>query len=476
MAGPDRSELNEVLAFVQRQAEDYLTSLDERAVRAPGADEAADSFDEPLPETGDGALKALSLLQDQGLEAAVHSSGPRFFHFVIGGTTPAAMGADMFGSVVDQNPGMWLGSPLGGKLETLSIRWLLDLFRLPASWGGVLTTGATMANYVGLAAARRWWADRHGIDVDEQGLASLPQIPLLSSGYIHASSIKTSAMLGIGRANVQRFERDDVGRLDLEALEKALLQLDGAPAIIVANAGEVNAGDFDPIDQMAELAERYECWLHVDGAFGLFARLSDKTSHLARGIERADSVTADGHKWLNIPYDCGFAFLKNPTLLQGVFGLSAAYLTSRGERPNVGFVSPESSQRARGLTVWATLKAYGRDGYREIIERGLDLAQHIGHLVDEAPDLERLADVQLNIVCFRFNPGGLSEEQLNELNTKLGNAMLDDGRVYVGTTTYGGRIAFRPALVNWRTSEADVELLIDVLRELGAGLRAELDG
>jgi glutamate/tyrosine decarboxylase-like PLP-dependent enzyme len=330
-----------------------------------------------------------------------------------------------------------------------------------------------MANFVGLGAARRWWAERHGVDVDEEGFAGLPPVPVLSSGYIHASALKALAMLGVGRAGVQTFSRDAAGRLDDAALREALASLGGAPAILVGNAGEVNAGDFDPLDRMADLANEYDAWLHVDGAFGLFARLSPRAAPLANGVERAHSVIADGHKWLNVPYDCGFAFFRDPAAVGRTFAFSAAYLPPPDDpHPNFGFLAPEGSRRARSLAVWATLRAYGRVGYQQLVERHLDLAQRLGRAVDAAPDLERIAEVPLNIVCFRYRPRDLSEDELDELNTRLGEDVLADGRVYVGTTRYEGQVAFRPAIVNWRTEEEDVDLLVDVVQELGARLLA----
>lgn len=469
MAGPERSELEGVVALIAEEARRYLASVDDRALREPGADKRAEDFGGPLPETGVGADAALRELLD-GLDAHVASSGPRFFHFVIGGVTPASLGADWLQSTIDQNPGLWVASPLGARLADLSVAWLLDLFGLPSTWGGALTTGATMANFTALICARRWWAQRHGVDVDDDGLAGLPPVPVFSSGYVHASTRKAMAMLGMGRDRVRTFTRDGAGRVDLDAMREALEALDGAPAIIVANAGEVNAGDFDPIAQMADLAERYDAWLHVDGAFGLFAALSPRTRHLVDGIDRAHSVIADGHKWLNVPYESGFAFVRDGTLIPAALASSAAYLTAADDpRPNLAFLSPEMSQRARGLPVWATLRAYGREGYREIVERHLDLAQRMAARVDAAEDLERLADVPLNIVCFRLHPPGLDDpEALDDLNRRVGDAILEDGRVYVGTTTFEGKVAFRPAIVNWRTREEDVDLLVDVIRELRA--------
>jgi glutamate/tyrosine decarboxylase-like PLP-dependent enzyme len=467
----ERNDFAEILDFVVREAKDYLSTLDSEPARKGDVEGAAARLVAPLPEDGKGALEALSTLLEEGLDASVRSSGPRFFHFVIGGVTPAALGADWITSVLDQNPGLWAATPLGAQLEDISLAWLRDLFQLPAEWGGVLTSGATMANYVGLGAARGWWAHQQGVDINESGFGDLPPVPVFSSGYVHASVSKALGMLGIGRTNLKQLAADDTGRLDVDALEAALRDLKGAPAIISASAGEVNAGQFDPLEKMADLAERYNAWLHVDGAFGLFARLSPRTSKLAQGVERAHSVTADGHKWLNIPYDCGFAFVRDNSWLQGLFGLNAPYLTGMEDpHPNYGFLGPESSQRARGLTVWATLRAYGRSGYRAMVERHLDLAQRVATRVDAASDLELLSDVALNIVCFRWHPEGVNEEQLDDLNTKLGAAILEDGRVYVGTTVYRGHVAFRPAIVNWRTTEKDVDLLVDVVRELGSKL------
>jgi glutamate/tyrosine decarboxylase-like PLP-dependent enzyme len=461
-----RDDTTDVLAQVLKEAETYLAELTDGRVGTTDPDGALASFTEPLPEEGIGAAAALAKLTEEGLDATTRATGPRFFHFVVGGVTPAAMAADWLTSLLDQNPGMWLASPLGARLEQLTLDWLKEMFGLPQGWAGKLTSGATMANYTGLATARRWWGLKHGVDVDKEGLSGLPKVPVFSSGYIHASAIKALGMLGIGKETVQTFAADGTGRLDLPALAAALTELDG-PAIIIGNAGEVNAGDFDPISEMADLAREHDAWLHVDGAFGLFAALSDKTKHLVAGVERADSVISDGHKWLNVPYDNGFAFVRDQELLSDVFSLQAAYLKADPARPNPGFAGPESSQRARALTVWATLAAYGRAGYRDMVERHVELAKRVGRSVEEAPDLELLADVQLNIVSFRYNPGNLSEEELDEINTKLGQLVIDDGRVYVGTTIYDGRVAFRPAIVNWRTAEEDVDLLIDVIRELG---------
>ncbi len=438
-----------MLAYVLEEAQRYLGELDESSVLPT----RETRFAGELPEQGDGALAALQELV-AGSDLATRSSGPRFFHFVTGGTTPAALGADWLTSVLDQNSFSAVSSPFGVELEDVAIRWLLDLFELPSDWGGVLTTGATMANFVGLAASRRWWAERHGVDLDERGFAGLPAVPVFSTEYIHASARKALAMLGIGRETPQL--------VDVESLERELAALGGAPAIVIGNAGDVNTGDFDPIDRMADLAAEHGAWLHVDGAFGLFARVAPEAAALAKGLERADSVIADGHKWLNVPYDCGFAFVRDPAYLRPPFQLTAAYLPT-DERP-----SPEASRRARSLAVWATLRAYGRGGYRAMVERHLALAQRLGSRIEEEPELELLAPVKLNIVCFRHRPAGLAEDELDAHNLALGQDVIDDARVFFGTTRYEGRVAFRPAIVNWRTTERDVDLIADVVLELGA--------
>jgi glutamate/tyrosine decarboxylase-like PLP-dependent enzyme len=464
---PERAELEEVLELVARETRAYLATLDDRPLRSADGDELALKLTGALPEDGAGAVAALDELLAGGLPAAVSSSGPRFFHYVIGGATPAAMAAAWLTDAIDQNAGLWTASPLGSALGKVGVDWLRYLFGLPESWGGVLVTGATMANYVGLAAARRWCGLEAGIDVDEAGLSALPPIPVFSSGYIHSTARKAVGMLGMGRASIRTFQRDGVGRVDLDALGDALGKTH-SPSIVIANAGEVNAGDFDPIDDMAAVAEEHGAWLHVDGAFGLFAALSPRSRHLVSGIERARSVSADGHKWLNVPHDTGFTFLRDPELLDEAFGVSAAYLRSDDERPNLMHRTPESSQRARGIAVWATLRAYGRRGYREMVERHLDLAQRVARRVDQADDLERLAEVPLNIVSFRLHPPGIDDEaELDQLNRRVGEGILTDGRVYVGTTLFDGKVAFRPAIVNWRTREEDVDLLVDVVRELG---------
>ncbi|MFD0687110.1 pyridoxal phosphate-dependent decarboxylase family protein [Actinomadura fibrosa] len=467
----ERDLAADALDLVALAARPYLDGLQERPVHDRAMDGLLDELGGPLPERGDGTLGGVERLIRVGTGAATHSSGPRFFHLVVGGATPAAMAGDWVASLLDQNAGLWLASPLASRAETVVLGWLKELFGLPAGFGGVLTPSATVAHVTGLACARQWWAERHGVDVAARGLAGLPPMPVFSSGLVHASTRKALQILGCGRDTLRTFERDDAGRVDLAGMDAALAEA-GGPAVIVANVGEVNAGDSDPVEELADLAERHGAWLHVDGAFGLFAALSPRTAHLVRGVERADSVTADGHKWLNVPQESGFSFVRDPELLRGAFGSwGAAYLTAGdGERVNYNELGVESSRRARALPIWASLRAYGREGYRAMVERHLDVAAHLGALVERAPDLELLAPVQLCVVCFRYRPEGVPEERLDGLNARLGEALVADGRVYAGTSLYRGMRAFRPTALNWRTTETDVERLVEVLRELGATL------
>ena len=466
-----RKEMETLVARLGEMLGAVLLSADERPVSAPGAEAALADFHRALPERGCGAAAALEELLRLNEVAGTNTNGPRCYHFVIGGTTPAAQVADLLATALDAMTYSWVLSPVGVQMERQALDWLKELFGLPESWAGVMVTGATMANYTCLAAARQWWGEQIGIDVSEVGLAGAPPLPVLTSGFVHASTLKSAAMMGIGRGQVRRFARDEVGRVDLAGLGRALGELRGAPAVVVVNASEVNTGEFDPVEEMIALAREHNCWVHVDGAFGLFARVSPRTAHLVPGVERADSVTVDGHKWLNVPYDSGYAFVRDHGFLGRAFRYSADYLAVPDtSRPTPGAFGPESSRRARSFAVWATLKAYGREGQRAIVEHCLDLAQHFARVVERTPGLELMREPGLNIVPFRFNPGGRSDAELDRLNQQLGEVVLSDGRFMVGTSKLGARTVFRPAFSNWRTRTSDIEEFASVVVELGRRL------
>ena len=472
----DATEVEPVLSEVMAAARGYLAEIDSLPAKESGA-EASAAFDLALPEYGQGAAAAVRALAHYVRGGAVHVDGPRFFHLVAGGSTPAGLGGDLLCSVFDQHAFASMSSPAAVRLEQAMIGWLKDLFELPPEFGGVIVTGGTRANLTALATARQWCLARLGVNVAEEGLSGAPGLQILSSGFVHSSVHKAASILGLGRANVRTFAADASGRVDLSGLEQALRELDGRPAIVVANAGEVNAGDFDPIDEMVDLARRYDCWCHVDGTFGLFARLSPRLAHLAAGAERADSVTADGHKWLNVPFDTGFCFVREDRLFSEVFALEGAYLRDDPDAAGMlGLRGPEMSRRARALPVFATLAAYGRRGYRGLVEHGVELAAELAAEVEASEDFELLAPPKLCITSFRYAPAGLEPDELNRLNVRLGEAILKDGRLYMGTTVFGGRVAFKPAFVNWRTTSREIRLVLPTLRELARDLLNRREG
>lgn len=468
-----RQEAADLVGMLASHLDLGVAGADDRPAMAHDPDRVLRVLDEPLSDQGAGARATLEQLLQLQQTAGTNTAGPKCYHFVIGGNTPAAHGADLIAAAFDVITYSWVTSPVGVRMEVQALEWLKQLFGIPATMTGIMVTGGTMGNFVGLAAGRQWWGEQHGVDVSGCGLAGLPQIPVLTSGHVHASTRKCLALQGIGRDHIQEFVADPTGRLDLAGFEAALVALGDSPALVIVNAGEVNSGDFDPVADMIAAARRHNCWIHVDGAFGLFAAVSPRTRHLLAGFEQADSISVDGHKWLNVPYDSGYCFVRDRAYMARAFRYDAHYL-SRGEdpRPTLGAIGPESSRRARSFAVWATLKAYGRDGHRRIVEHSLDVAQHLAQVVDAHPRLERMAEVPLNIVAFRFNPGDLDDERLDRLNTELGELTVADGRFLLGTSRLGARTVFRPAFCNWRTRFADVEELADVIVELGEILLA----
>jgi len=466
-----RREMDVLMEQLKESIPKVVGTIDSRIALPPDSADVLKNFREPLPETGTGAKATIERLIELNEKAGGNVVGPKSYHFVIGGSTPAALGADLLATAYEAITYTWILSPAGVEMETQALDWLKELFGLPESWPGVIVTGATMANFVCLASGRQWWGEQLGFDISEDGLAGKPQMPVLTSGFVHAATLKCLAVQGVGRGNVQRFCRDDFGRLDIDAMEKALVELDGQPAMMIVNAGEVNAGEFDPVKDMIDLARQHNCWVHVDGAFGLFAKASPRTAHLVEGVERADSVTVDGHKWLNVPYDSGYAFVRDYGLMARAFRYSADYLPDENnDRPTPGAIGPESSRRARSFAVWATLKAYGREGQRRIVEHCLDITQYCAKKVLETDQFDLMNDPQLNIVSFRYNPGGMSDEELDALNERLGAAVLADGRYLVGTSRMGARTIFRPAFSNWRTRTEDIDEMFEMLLEVAADM------
>lgn len=450
----------------------FLTTLPDRHVNRLATPEAmAAALDEPLSDRGCDPAAAVTEWFTRAEAGIVASAGPRYFGYVIGGSTPAALAGDWLASAIDQNAGMWATSPAAAQTEVVVLRWLKELFDLPAGWAGTLTSGATISNLVGLAAARQWAGRMLGFDAAADGLSGHPVIPVLSSTEIHASAVKSLGTLGFGRNSVRRIPAPG-GRVDLAALERELALIDG-PVIVIANAAEVNTGQFDDIDALATLRDRHPggAWLHVDAAFGLFARVSPRLRHLADGIQRADSVGSDGHKWLNVPYDCGFAFVREEALLIESFSAGGAYLAGASGWDAYAHV-PEMSRRFRALAAWCALKSLGRAGYREIVERSIDNAAAFASWIDATPGFELMNSAPLNVVCFRLVGEELDDEGTDRLNRAAAVDVQRDGRAVVTGTVWNGRAAIRAAFDNWQTTLDDIAILQDVLSDVSARLRS----
>jgi len=479
----DAAELDALLDETCEAARAFLHGLVARPAAAHGALSPAPS----LPERGLGAREALRRFRDRFEAGLSASAGPRYLGFVTGGATPASLAADWLVSAYDQNTMNAIGSA-AACVEVEALAMLRALFALPEAFAGTLVTGATAANFVGLAAAREWAGERAGRSVSEEGLAALPSGVRILAGTPHASVYKALSMLGLGRRALETVATLP-GReaVDPEALRAALTQGPGAaappPTIVVASAGTVNTGDFDDLEAVASLCRAHGAWLHVDAAFGLFAACSPETAPLLRGLEHADSIAADAHKWLNVPYDCGLHFGRHLALQERVFRASGAYLAPAPEGapavPDMLNRTPENSRRFRALPVWMTLAAYGRAGYRELVERSLRCARALGAWIDGSPHFERLAPVHLNVVCFALAPalvealGGAGDpaQRLAAATARLLDALQADGRVFLTPTTYAGRPAIRAAFSSWATREEDVELVAGALADTAERLR-----
>ena len=456
------------LARAHALASAFLSSLPERPVsHLPSPAEMMAALDEALPETGSDPAAVVEEWFTRAERGITASPGPRFFGFVTGGVTPAALAGDWLASAIDQNAGMWASSPAAAQTELVVLRWLKELFGLPAAWTGALTSGATMANLVGLIAARQWAGRRLGFDASGDGLAGQPPIVVASSTEIHLSALKCLGTLGLGRNQVRKASAPG-GPVDLAALARLLGEIDG-PVIIVGNAAEGNTGHFDDLAALADLRDSHPggAWLHVDGAFGLFASASPRLAHLNRGIERADSVASDAHKWLNVPYDSGFAFVRDAAILREAFAAGAAYVLGGAGWDPFTHV-PEMSRRFRGLAAWCALKAFGREGYRAVVERCVDHAAAFARWVEATPGIELVNPAPLNIVCFRLVRKGWDDTAIDALNRRAVHAIQKDGRAFVTGTLWNGRAAIRAAFDNWQTTRDDVALLQAAVRHIAA--------
>ncbi|WML34630.1 aminotransferase class I/II-fold pyridoxal phosphate-dependent enzyme [Clostridium sp. OS1-26] len=455
----DLENINNLLEKVKNNACTFLKDIDE----IPTFSKDSKGYNNSqLNQEGLGGEKALEEFIERFYKGIVSSAGSKYFGFVTGGSTPAALMGDWLVSAFDQNASGRDNSS-GTKIEEETINLLKQLFGLPQAYSGAFVTGATMANFVGLAIGRQWVANELGFDIAKNGMYSLPPIKIISAAP-HSSILKSLSMLGMGRDNMHYIPSIN-GReaIDIEALENYLKQNNGTPCIVVASAGTVNTVDFDDLKQIRELKKKYNFFLHVDAAFGGFAACSPKYKKLMEGIDAADSITVDAHKWLNVPYDSAMQFTKHTKLQIQVFQNNAIYLGELSENPDFVHLTPENSRRLRALPAWFTLKAYGSNGYQEIVERNCSLAEVLTKKIEESKNFKLLSDTRLNVVCFTINLGNHSAtlEQIQQF-LKIVN---EDGRAFFTQTVYKGTPGIRAAISNWRTEEKDMEIAWEVLNK-----------
>ncbi len=450
--------MEHLLQSTAARAIDYLATLDNRAV-APSAAALAglSRLDESLPDESTSAEAVIALLDEVGSPATVASAGSRFFGFVVGGSLPAALAANWLAGAWDQNAGISVLSPIAAKLEEVAIGWLLDVLHLPAGAGVGFVTCATQANFAGLAAARHALLARQGWDVEAQGLFGAPPIRVVVGEEVHVSVLKALMMVGLGRERVIKVPVDGQGRMKPEALPAMDEQ-----TILCLQAGNVNTGSFDPASAIIHQAKAAGAWVHVDAAFGLWAAATPRYTHLVDGIGEADSWATDAHKWLNVPYDSGLVFVRDPKDLRAAMAVNAAYLVD-GDRRDPTHYTPDFSRRARGVEVWAALRSLGRTGLSDLIER---TCQHARRFADGlgAAGYEILNDVVLNQVLVSFGDA--------ETTRRVIAAIQADGTCWCGGTVWQGKTAMRISVSSWATTAEDVEQSLDAMLRVAATVRA----
>ena len=437
------NDMRELLDETVERAARFLESLPERRVAAArDAEELVPALDGGLPRKGLPASEILERLDEIGGQGVVASAGPRYFGFVTGGVLPASLAASWLAAAWDQNAFSAVSSPVGAAVEQVAMRWVLEALDLPQDAGAAFVTGATMANFTALAAARRAVLLAHGHDADRHGLGGAPEITVVVGEQAHATLYKALGMLGLGRDRVGRVPVDAQGRMRADMLP----DLSG-PAIVCTQAGNVNTGAFDPVGAVCDAVRANDVWVHVDGAFGLWARASSGLGELTAGIERADSWAADAHKWLNVPYDSGLAIVRDAGVLRGAMSVQADYLPDRAERDPFEF-TPETSRRMRGIEIWAAIASLGRDGIEELVEHNCRQARRFAAGLRDA-GCEILNDVVLNQVLVAFGDDATTAGVIRGVQR--------EGTCWCGGTSWDGRAAMRISVSSWATTDDDVE-------------------
>jgi glutamate/tyrosine decarboxylase-like PLP-dependent enzyme len=441
--------VRDLLNMAAERAICYRESLGERRVAPlPEAIARLAELGGPLPEQSTDPAAIFALLDEVGSPATVATAGGRYFGFVTGSSLPATLAANWLAGAWDQNVALAVMSPVSAALEEIALGWLREVLKLPAESGGAFVTGATMANFTALAAARHTQLARAGWDVENQGLFGAPPITVIVGEEAHASVYKALAMLGLGRNRVVKVPVDAQGRMRADAFPRI-----AGPTIVCLQAGNVNTGAFDPASEIIPLAHEAGAWVHVDGAFGLWAAAAPARAHLMAGFDQADSWATDAHKWLNVPYDSGLAFVRDAEALRAAMTISAAYLPQGAEREPSHF-TPESSRRARGVEVWAALRSLGRAGLSDLIERNCRCATRFAEGL-RAAGYQVLNEVVINQVLVSFGAP--------DLTRRIMAAIQDDGTCWCGGTVWQGHTAMRISVSSWATTGDDVERSLEAM-------------
>lgn len=438
------------LSTAAAHAERFLRGLDDRPVAAAvDATAIRAVLGGPMPEEGEAPEAVIDALAEGADAGLVASAGPRHFGFVIGGTLPAALAADWLVSAWDQCAAFHSLSPAAAAIEEIAAEWTLELLGLPATASVGFVTGGQGANTTGLAAARHAVLSRAGWDVESDGLAGAPRVNVVCGEEAHATIYTALGLLGLGRQAAIRVEADDQGRMEVGALKRTLADLSG-PTIVCAQAGNVATGAFDAFETIADACDAHGAWLHVDGAFGLWAAAAPSTRALLRGVEYADSWAVDAHKWLNVPYDGAMAIVADADAHQAAMSLAASYLVADAARRDSTNYVPESSRRARAVPIYAALRSLGRTGVAGLVDRNCAHARRMASHLAAIPGAEVLNDIVLNQVLVRL-PGG------DEGNRAAVEAVQRDGTCWLGGTEWAGRAVMRLSFSNWATTDADVD-------------------
>ena len=454
----------DALAAARQEAERYLDNISSRSVPPAMRGEALRArLDRPFAAPREPVIDVIHDLAEIAAQATVATQGPRYFGFVVGGNQPAAMAADWMVSVWDQNAGVFVLSPFVAVVEDVAGRWLRELAGFPAEWSHGFVTGCQMANFTALAAARHHVLQQAGWDVGAQGLFNAPAIDVVVSDESHYTIFNALRLLGLGADRVRRIATDAQGRMRADELARALATGTG-PCIVCAQAGNVNTGAFDPLPAIADACAARGAWLHVDGAFGFWAAASRALSPLVAGLARADSVATDAHKWLNVPYDSGIVFTAHRDAHRRAMTMSAAYIIEdAAERDPHEFV-PEESRRARAVPVYAALRAMGRDGLQDLVERCCALARQMRDRLAGAAHVRILNDVVLNQVLVRVEPPGTDPDAATK---EVIARVQSEGTCWLGGTTWHGMAAMRISVSNWSTTADDIDRSADaILRAL----------